>query len=656
MNKTNQNSTTWSLYMRLARYAVRYRAHLITGILAGMICGGTVFGMLQMGRQMLAIGDMNSMLTPALAIPAKQVSQDKVVEQAGLKAGEATTGAQTPPWMKEAQRWADRFGVPLTKADGRMTWQCIVLALVLAPIIVALRLASLYANQYSLRWVGSRVVCDLRDEMFENLQEQSLKYHGSMDVGHLISRCTADIGVVDSIIFTTVSNFSRAPFEIAGSVVFVVLFAREHHMLDMLALLVIGYPACIVPVVLLGRRIRSWTVRSLDRVSVLISRMHENLTCIRIVKAFHMEKIETVRFREDNRRFFKTIMRAVRIEMLMSPLTEAMGIVLGCVFLVLCFSKGMKVYEIGLVGMAAVMAYKPVKQLTGIVPTLERGSAALGRVFEMLDLNDRLPEHPNPVPKSAFQDRIAFEDVSFQYHKHGKPVVCHASFAIPRGHVVAVVGATGSGKTTLANLLARFYDPTDGRVCMDGTDLRDICIADLRKLVGIVTQETVLFNVSIAENITYGSEGATQAQIEEAAKMANAHDFIMGHRDGYARMVGEKGFVLSGGERQRVAIARAILRNPPILILDEATSALDTVTERQVQEAIARVMKNRTIFAIAHRLSTIRQANMILVVEKGVIVERGTHDELYAQNGVYKRLCDMQFMESTDRTPMAAES
>jgi subfamily B ATP-binding cassette protein MsbA len=225
-------------------------------------------------------------------------------------------------------------------------------------------------------------------------------------------------------------------------------------------------------------------------------------------------------------------------------------------------------------------------------------------------------------------------------------VLSQVSFEIPRGGVVAVVGATGSGKTTLANLLARFYDPVEGAVRMDGIDLRDLRIADVRKLIGVLTQETVLFNETIAYNIAYGSEGATRAEIEAAAQKANAHAFIASHPEGYERVVGEKGFVLSGGERQRVAIARILLRNPPILILDEATSALDTVTERQVQEEIALAMANRTIFAIAHRLSTIRRADLILVVNKGGIVERGTHDQLYAARGVYRSLCDMQFSDA----------
>jgi len=268
--------------------------------------------------------------------------------------------------------------------------------------------------------------------------------------------------------------------------------------------------------------------------------------------------------------------------------------------------------------------------------------AALSRIYSILDVDMKLPERSDAVSKPTFDDRIVFDDVTFRYRTAEIDAVRHASFELPRGKMVAVVGGTGSGKTTMSGLLARFYDPVEGKVTMDGVDIRDMKVSDLRRLVGVVTQEAILFNDTIEENIRYGSPKATHEEVVAAAKLANAHDFIMSQPEGYGRMAGEKGFALSGGERQRIAIARAILRNPPILILDEATSALDTVTERIVQDALTNLMKNRTVFAIAHRLSTIRHADEILVMDHGEIVERGTHDELYAAGGVYRRLCDMQ--------------
>jgi ABC-type multidrug transport system fused ATPase/permease subunit len=289
-----------------------------------------------------------------------------------------------------------------------------------------------------------------------------------------------------------------------------------------------------------------------------------------------------------------------------------------------------------------LLIYRPIKQLSKLQVQLEQCRAALSRLFSILDVRMELPERADAAPKSSFTDRIVFEDVSFRYDTAEHDAVSHASFEIPRGKVVAVVGGTGSGKSTMSGLISRFYDPREGRVTMDGVDLRDMRISDLRTLVGSVMQETTLFNDTIEANIKYGSPDATHEQVVEAAKLANAHEFIMSQPEGYERQVGEKGFALSGGERQRIAIARAILRNPPILILDEATSALDTVTERLVQDAIDKLMKDRTTFAIAHRLSTIRDADLILVMQEGRIVERGTHAELYAADGVYRKLCDMQ--------------
>ncbi|MBR0057310.1 MAG: ATP-binding cassette domain-containing protein, partial [Kiritimatiellae bacterium] len=307
-----------------------------------------------------------------------------------------------------------------------------------------------------------------------------------------------------------------------------------------------------------------------------------------------------------------------------------------------CFIFHIRLSEILVIGVAVYSAYRPMRQLAQINAWLQRGAAALDRIFAILDPDTSLPEAANPVAKRDFSDGIVFDHASFRFAPDGPLVVDDASFTVPKGSLVALVGETGSGKSTYANLLARFYDPTGGAITLDGIPLDQIATADLRRLIGVVTQDTILFNDTVAANIAYGSPGASREEIERAAKMANAHDFIVSHPKGYARKCGDKGFLLSGGEKQRIALARAILRNPPILILDEATSALDTVTERLVQEAIAKVMAGRTTLAIAHRLSTVREADLILVIEHGRIVESGTHDELYARGGRYRHLCDIQ--------------
>jgi subfamily B ATP-binding cassette protein MsbA len=300
--------------------------------------------------------------------------------------------------------------------------------------------------------------------------------------------------------------------------------------------------------------------------------------------------------------------------------------------------------ELGQLLVPVFIAYRPIKSLAKVSTYLQRSMAAADRYFDLLDNDTGIKEKADPVKLEEFKNEISFNDVKFAYDKN-RNILDGINFKIPRGHVVAVVGKTGSGKTTIANLIARFYDPVSGTVTIDGTDVRDFQIASLRDHIGIVTQDPVLFNDTIADNISYGCPDATQEDIEQAAKQANAHQFVVDgrHKNQYETIVGEKGRNLSGGEKQRIAIARAILKNPPILILDEATSSLDTVTERLVQEALNRVMENRTVFAIAHRLSTIKHANTIIVLDNGKIIEAGNHDELIEKGGVYRELYQTQF-------------
>jgi subfamily B ATP-binding cassette protein MsbA len=375
------------------------------------------------------------------------------------------------------------------------------------------------------------------------------------------------------------------------------------------------------------------------------AKIHEILTCIKVVKSYNTEDYENKRYSETNKYLLKSTMRGLRVGLMVGPTVETIGIILICAFLVWCFATDVKISDIVPMLAPLLIIYKPVKQLSKLQVQIETSMAALSRIYSVLDLEMELPEKPVPVKKEKFEDKIVFDGVSFKYDMAADDAVKKASFALPRGKMVAVVGGTGSGKSTLSGLLTRFYDPYAGDITMDGIDLRELKIADLRKLVGAVTQEALLFNDTIEENIRYGTPNATHEEIVAAAKLANAHDFIVSQPEGYDRVVGEKGFALSGGERQRIAIARAILRNPPILILDEATSALDTVTERLVQDALTNLMKNRTVFAIAHRLSTIRNADLILVMDHGEIVERGAHDELYVKNGIYRKLCDMQYQK-----------
>ncbi len=642
----------YSNYRRLFSFALKYKGRLLVGIISGILSASSFVGLLSLmpnAFDAFKIAESEPVQTSELRTAPNQSQLSTLNTQLSaegdnseLRTPNSELSSTTPGWLKNAETIAAKFGIRIRNDDDTITWQALVLGLLALPIFAFVRIISSFVNRYFMRWVGAAVVRDLRNDLFASLQKQSLKYYGNSDVGKLISSCVNDTASVEHVISSTIAEAARAPFEIIGAVIFVIFYAVGSGLGHFILVGGLLLPLCLVPVVVLGGRVRRWTKRSLEGISVLVSRMHENFTSIRVVKAFNYEKQESERFRQINQNYFRAVVKALKAEILMSPFMEIVTTILATGFITACFIFHIKLTEIIIIAVAVIAVYRPLKQLAQINAWLQRGAAALDRIFEILDVDTSLPEPANPVPKKDFTDIIRFDNVSFRFSEDGPLVVDNANFNIPHGSLIALVGETGSGKSTYANLLARFYDPTEGKVTLDGISLNEISTDDLRRLVGVVTQDAILFNDTVANNIAYGTPEATQEQIEAAAKMANAHDFIIAHPEGYDRICGDKGFLLSGGEKQRIALARAILRNPPILILDEATSALDTVTEKLVQDAIAKVMVGRTTLAIAHRLSTVRNADAIFVIDKGRIVESGTHDELFAQNGRYRKLCDMQ--------------
>ena len=660
---------------RLLGYALPYWKCLTLGIVAGLLVGGSLFVSIAMVPRLVGVIDPNnrpagvekSSVQAAAVVEAvnrKGLSRDEQIAEINkilypekqskdpkldklLKQAESTIKTFHLPCRVENRTihfdWPKKFSFEAVGADGKIAWQIFIIYTVVFVGAWLVKALAHYINGYCTRRVGLKAVADMRREIFGHLLNQSLSFYGKNDVGNLISRCTNDTSALENCISHVVEDLTSAPIQIFTCVVAVIVACREYNSYTLAIVLLVGVPLMVLPLHFLARKIKKFYRKSFSYIADVFSRMHEAFSGIRVVIATRSEEYENQRFDKTNRRYLRQVLRAMRVDMLVAPLMEFMVVSIVLVFLVISFSKGVTVTELAALLTPALLAYKPVKSISKVIALIQKSMAAADRYFELLDTDTSLPQKSDAVTLKGIENNITVENVHFCYGD--RTVLDGVSFEIKRGSMVAVVGETGSGKSTIANLIARFYDVDSGSIKIDGTDVRDMTIDSLRRNIGVVNQEPVLFNESIAENIAYGNGDVSMEQIIEAAKLANAHEFIVSgrHSEGYDTIVGEKGFKLSGGEKQRVAIARAILRNPPILILDEATSALDTVTERLVQEALARVMCNRTVFAIAHRLSTIRNADLILVMKDGVIAERGTHEELLALGGIYSRLHAVQY-------------
>ncbi len=635
----DRSYTAKEAWGRLWLYARKYKVRIFVGIFCGMLTAGTLVPLFRSIQPVLMTMERRQPSRVLQTSPAEEKSVSLQEQQQRDLAAQENKLSKN---IGKIEKYAKKIGLDIQNEDGTIALPLIFILLIVVPVAALVRCALVFLSHYCLAWVGMKVVRDIQCDTLRHIQEQGLLFHGRINVGQVMTRATNDPQLIRNIIQRTLQELVQAPFEIIVSIAFILWSAIQNQMLPTLAIIVIGFPLFMLPVIFFSKALHKWGASYLAKYAIVGGRIQEVFTCIKAVKAYHTENHENRRYEKANDDAFFATIRMVCLSSLVTPAVEVVGIFLICIFIVWCCVAGVRLSMVIPLLAPLLMIYKPLKKVSKLQTQLMLCRAALGRVWSLLDLKYELPEKPDAVSVSSFSDKVVFNNVSFRYATAKKEAVKNASFELKRGQMIAVVGSTGCGKSTMSSLLARFFDPTTGRVTLDGIDLRDIRIASLRDLIGSVQQETLLFNDTIENNIKYGSPNATRDEVVAAAKMANAHDFIISQPQGYDRMAGEKGFALSGGERQRIAIARAILKNPPILILDEATSALDTVTERIVQDAINNLMKDRTVFAIAHRLSTIRSADLILVMQAGEIIERGTHDALYAANGVYRKLCDMQ--------------
>ena len=519
----------------------------------------------------------------------------------------------------------------------------LVLPLALFAVSV-LKSAFSYGQNYLMNYVGNQVITDIRQELFGKLVRLPVQYHDANTSGRLVSRVINDVTLMANAIAGVLKDVFQQ-----GLTFLAMLGVIFYQNWKLGGMSIIVIPLAVVTMMRMGKRLRALGKSGQEQMGDMASTLQETLSGIRMVKAYGREEAEAERFKESNKAFLSTTMKAIQVSSLGSSHIEVIGVV--GVAVIIWYGGSLVINGDMTPGAffsflaAMFMVFTPLRRLSGSNNTIQQALAAAERVFSVIDLETEQETDRGQVVMPPIARSVVYQDVTFLYEGQTIPALSDVDLVIQAGEMVAVVGSSGSGKTTLANLLPRFYTPTAGSVLIDGVDVQSFTLASLRAQIGIVSQEVVLFDDTVFNNIAFGRQNATEADVVQAAKLAYAHEFIERLPQGYASMVGEKGIKLSGGERQRLAIARAILRDPPLLILDEATSALDTESERVVQLALSNLMAHRTTLVIAHRLSTVQRADRIVVLDRGTIVETGTHDELLLQGGQYKRLHALQFQD-----------
>ena len=521
-----------------------------------------------------------------------------------------------------------------------IVWICLAI-----PLIMTVRSLCNYGNAYYMNWVSNKVVTDIRNQLFGKIVRHSMDFFNKMRAGFLMSRITNDTRGMQMALTTVSSDLFKQPIAIIGGIIVLLLMDWKFTVVTLIL-----FPICLLPIRIYGRRARNAVQNEQEDMGQMVVTMQETFAGIRVIKSFGREEHQEKSFRRSNQLQFSNMMRMIKSMEAVGPLVEtiaAAGVGLALLYVYTVNLSAGRFF--GLISGIFVL-YEPIKTLSRIHVVMQRSLQATTEVFRILDLEPTVKDAPNAIELPFSKGRLDFENVVFRYANTVTDAVKDLNLQIEPGKTYALVGASGAGKTTILSLILRLYDPTSGRVKIDGRDLRTITQKSLRQQIGLVTQETFLFHDTIFKNIQFGRLDATAEEVYEAAHTAFAHDFIMAQPKGYDTVIGDKGCLLSGGQQQRLAIARAVLKNAPILLLDEATSSLDSESEKQIQQALEKLTAGRTVIAIAHRLSTVLSADQIVVMDCGRIKEIGTHSELLEKSGYYRRLYDHQFNRIEDET------